>query len=82
MHLILLPALLGLGVGAVAVFLRLGGIVAFLCMWAAFLLSLSLFGVQPIGLLASPGGLLILAIVGLSYLGMSRWAFQVRNSKH
>jgi hypothetical protein len=78
MKLLLAAATLGLVVGFVAALLHRGSIVAFLSAWAAFLVSLSLLGIPPVGLLASPGGLMILAIVGLVYLGPSLWAMRAR----
>lgn len=66
-----IAVVVGLLVGLVATLARRGGIVAFLSMAVAFLTTLSLLGLPPIGLLASPGGMLFGSIVGLLYLGVS-----------
>jgi len=66
-------ALAGVVVGIVMFRLRQGALVTYPMMFLVFLLSFAVFLGNPLGLLASGGGLLILLVTGTAYLGLTLW---------
>jgi len=66
-------ALAGVVVGIVMFRLRQRALLTYPTMFLVFLLSFALFVGNPVGLLASGGGLLILLITGTVYLTLALW---------
>lgn len=77
------PLVFGLAVGLIMASRRLHPFLVFFSMWAAFLLLAqggnSSTIPMPFPLLASGGGMLILLLVGIMFLGVAFWSFTHRN---